>query len=101
MSNDLISRSMLSKNICNRECNVPEFQTDAELNAFLLGLNAKQIAVMECISDIPTTYDVDKVVECLEEQRNKMYRADGSLMSARINISIDKAIEIIKSGGAD
>ena len=55
----------------------------------------------EYIKDIPTAYDVEKVVEQLEEKRNKMYRADRSLMSARTNISIDKAIEIIKSGGIE
>ena len=28
-----------------------------------------------------------------------MHREDGSLMSARTNMSIDKAIDIVKSGG--
>ena len=30
-----------------------------------------------------------------------MYREDGSLMGARNNISIDKAVEIVKSGGIE
>lgn len=89
MSNDLISRSALSKKICNKECNVPEFRTDDELNAFLLGLNAKQIAVMECLFDMSTAYDVDEVVK--------------RLMCESINCHImtDRAIEIAKSGSIE
>ena len=49
--------------------------------------------------DLPIAYDVDKVLEQLEEERNLMYRADGSLMSERRLIEIDKAVEIVKSGG--
>lgn len=89
MSNDLISRSMLSKKICNKECDVPRFATEVELNAFLLGLNVKQIAVMECLSDMPTAYDVDKVVERLEV--NSMFA----------QVDLDDAVEIVKSGGIE
>lgn len=67
MSNDLISRSELSKGISNKECKIPQFETEKELNAFLLGLNAKQIAVTECLSGMATAYDVDKVVERLKQ----------------------------------
>ncbi len=66
-------------------------------------LNSPVYCTLECvIADIdnqPTAYDVDKVVERLEEERNPMYRADGSLMSERRLIEIDKAVEIVKSGG--
>ena len=55
----------------------------------------------ELIDQQPTAYDVDKVVERLDMERNRMYREDGSLMAARTNISIDKAIEIVKSGGIE
>nr|DAV62639.1 MAG TPA: hypothetical protein [Caudoviricetes sp.] len=47
----------------------------------------------------PTAYDVDKVVERLEEEKNPNYREDGSLMGERSVIEIDKAIEIVKTGG--
>ena len=47
----------------------------------------------------PTAYDVDKIVTRLEDERNTMHREDGSLMSARTNMSIDKAVDIVKSGG--
>ncbi len=54
---------------------------------------------LNMISSQPTAYDVDKVVERLEEERNPMYRADGSLMSERTLMTIDKAVEIAKFGG--
>ena len=49
----------------------------------------------------PTAYDVDKVVKQLEKEKNPIYREDGSLMGERTAIRIDKAIEIVKSGGVD
>lgn len=48
---------------------------------------------------VPTAYDVDKVVEQLNKERNQMYREDESIISSRTNVSIDKAVEIVKSGG--
>ena len=87
MSGDLISRSALRKNICSKECDISEFKTDAELNAFLLGLNAKQIAVMECLSDIPTAYDLDRICRRISE-----YKDMDNLLDA------DHAIKIVKSG---
>ena len=47
----------------------------------------------------PTAFDPDRVVEQLEKERNPIYRADGSLMSDRSDIKIDKAIEIVRGGG--
>ena len=49
----------------------------------------------------PTAYDVDRVVEQLEKEKNPLYREDGSLMAERAVIEIDKAIEIVKGGGID
>lgn len=49
----------------------------------------------------PTAYDVDKVIEQLEKEKNPIYRSDGSLMAQRKNINIDKAIEIVKGGGIE
>lgn len=49
----------------------------------------------------PTAFDPDQVVEQLEKEKNPIYRSDGSLMAARTCITIDKAIEIVKGGGAD
>lgn len=55
--------------------------------------------VLHLLEEYPTAYDVDKVVERLEEEKNPNYREDGSLMGERSVIEIDKAIEIVKTGG--
>lgn len=52
----------------------------------------------EMIDYIPTAYDLDEVLEKLEEEKNPMYRGDGTLMSARRGMSINKAIEIMRGG---
>lgn len=57
--------------------------------------------IMPTIGSQPTAYDVDKVVERLEKEKNPLYREDGSLMGERTAIRIDKAIEIVKGGGID
>lgn len=57
--------------------------------------------IMNVIDEQPTAYDVDKVVERLEKEKNPNYREDGSLMGERAAIEIDKAIEIVKGGGVD
>lgn len=56
-------------------------------------------AVLHLLEKYPTAFDVDKVVEQLEAEKNPFYREDGSLMCNRPNIRIDKAIEIVKVGG--
>lgn len=53
------------------------------------------------IDEQPTAYDVDKVVERLEKEKNPIYREDGSLMAERTVIRIDKAIEIVKGRGIE
>lgn len=64
-------------------------------NGTLLNTNT----VLLLLDKYPTAYDVDKVVEQLEAEKNPFYREDGSLMCNRPNIRIDKAIEIVKVGG--
>ena len=66
-------------------------------NGTLLNTNT----VLALLDKYPTTYDVDKVVEQLEKEKNPNYREDGSLMGERAAIEIDKAIEIVKGGGVD
>lgn len=53
------------------------------------------------LEEIKTTFDMKKVIEKLDAERNRVYSEDGSLISARTNISIDKAIEIVKKGGIE
>lgn len=54
--------------------------------------------VLQNIDDMPTAYDLDGVLERLEEEKNPMYRGDGTLMAKRRGMSIDKAVEIVKGG---
>ena len=57
--------------------------------------------VIYALRDYPTAYDLDKVVERLDKEKNPLYREDGSLMAEREVIRVDKAIEIVKGGGID
>lgn len=61
--------------------------------------NVGEIITLEMIDRIPTAYDLDEVLKQLEEEKNPMYRGDGTLMGARRGMNIDKAIEIVKNGG--
>lgn len=58
-------------------------------------------AVLLLLDKYPTAYDVDKVVERLEKEKNPNYREDGSLMGERAAIEIDKAIDIVKRDGKE
>lgn len=49
----------------------------------------------------PTAFDKEKVIEELHNERNPIYREDGSLMSDKTYISIDNAIEIVEKGGIE
>lgn len=78
---------------------------DKLIDYFYYGINDRPVIdanndrkIIDIISEQPTAYDVGRIVGRLEEERNLMYRSDGSLMGPRTNISIDKAIEIVKSG---
>lgn len=77
MSNDLISRSALMSHI---ESQYREWGEDYD---------AEQI--LGDIEDAPTAYDVDKVVEQMEEEK-KCYFTYG-------RSALYRAIEIIKAGG--
>ena len=61
----------------------------------------KANALCELIDAQPTAFDLNKVVEQLEKERNPIYRTDESLMGSKSNIKIDKAIDIVKAGGVD
>ena len=55
-------------------------------------------AVKDVINNMPTAYDVDKVVEQLEELRKE---CEDPLQDYDPNYFIDKAIEIVKGGGVE
>lgn len=84
MNNDLISRSALKAKWCEENCG-----------------NCKCIDAMDkcvfayAIEDAPTAYDVDKVVEELED---KSFPFDDDFGGQQI-INIEDVIEIVKKGG--
>lgn len=56
-------------------------------------------AVRKVINDMPTAYDVDKVVQQLED-RSTLSRPVGWTKSYEI-ITLKDAVEIVKGGGVD
>lgn len=61
-------------------------------------------AVLYLLEEYPTAYDVDKVVEQLEDRKSLMLETlkilEADIDRGRI-YGMDKAIEIVKGGGAD
>lgn len=64
----MIDKKKLVKEICNTACIVPKFETDELLNAYLLGLNAKQICVMDLIANQPKVNEWIPVEERMPEE---------------------------------
>lgn len=92
---DLISRSEV-----NDVIDELEVYTIGRPNTTKVEISVLQLQrFINKLKNIPTAYDVDKVVKRLEEEKNPNYREDGSLMGERSAIEIDKAIEIVKTGG--
>lgn len=58
-------------------------------------------AVKKAINDMPTTYDVDKVVAQLE--RDKFIESETTLSDVHqgYNAGLSRAIEIVKDGGVN
>lgn len=81
MSDDLISKNALMKDFRN---------TITE--------NSDTFDWLNMISRQPVAYDVDKVIEQLENSKTN-FIGMGTLQSAYFDKGIDKAIEIVKSGG--
>lgn len=98
MQNDLISRKDLIEAIVNKTGSPTVlFNTTEELNAYLEGCAFKQNDIIDMINDLPTAYNVEKVVAELEQQRDL----------ARLNFmgytmsNWDRAIEIVRNGGKE
>ena len=51
------------------------------------------------INDVPTAYDLDKVVEKLGNVAYERYRNDGT--GGELVVNVDDAIEIVKGSGSD
>lgn len=102
MSNDLISRSELLK----------ELQTAMDDSVRKYGKVAKKTPILkttkliiELIENMPTAYDTDKVVQELEEisenyvEYNPPLNDYESGFESGVEVGIDKAIEIVRNGG--
>lgn len=88
MSNDLISRSTLMSHI------------ESERRQWGEDYDAEQI--LGDIEDFPTAYDMDNVVEQLEDYGNEeMCYYKNTPYEKCIEECINKAIEIVKGGGVD
>ena len=91
---DLISRSTAMKNYCNALC--PKLQKGEYCNNCI---------VKAWMNNQPTAYDTDKVVEKLEEVKNK--DTEIALDEAQKERcfwyaqGMNRAIEIVKGGGVD
>lgn len=57
--------------------------------------------IYERVENLKTAFEKEKVIEELNAERNLMYREDGTLMSSRTTVNIDKAIEIVEKGGIE
>ena len=57
--------------------------------------------VLYDIEHADTAFDKEKLIEELNSERNLMYREDGTLMGARTQISIDRAVDIVEKGGIE
>lgn len=61
--------------------------------------------MVNCVNNMPTAYDIDKVVEELEKQRDIIFQdTDSEIKTVRTNAwnkidILNKAIEIVKQGG--
>ena len=63
--------------------------------------NIGEIVTLEDFDKQATAFDKEKVIEELNSERNLMYREDGTLMGARTQISIDRAVDIVEKGGIE
>lgn len=63
--------------------------------------NVGEIVTLEDFDRQATAFDKEKVIEELNSERNLMYREDGTLMGARTQISIDRAVDIVEKGGIE
>lgn len=94
MSDGLISRKNLMERVLQEEYD-NDIHKDGRAKAIHHG---EYQHFYKTIVKTPTAYDVDKVIEQLENSKTN-FIGMGTLQSAYFDKGIDKAIEIVKSGG--
>ena len=103
--NDLISRSELLKAFNNKNVQITfdlpveeVLGEDVDLDDFAMlvqdAIQAYKKMVIDTIKNQPTAYDIDKVVNGLEEAKHEICLSDDDL--EHYQNGIDKAIEIVK-----
>ena len=104
---DLISRSELLEELNNyenelRKDKVEAIETDDEY--MLFAINNQETAICRIkrnIVNMPTAYDIDKVVEELQRESYAIM-LDGALVASKeVVIDAERATEIVKIGGKE
>lgn len=100
MSNDFISRDAVMDYLREQQANVI---IEKNKNGFVSadvcdGMSSAIGAFMNFIVQLPTAYDVDKVVERLEE---KILNTSDTQIGISARMAFGKSIEIVKSGGIE
>lgn len=112
MSDDLISRKVVMDYLREQQANVIIEQNKNNPVTYdaTKGMSASVDAFMNFIAQMPTAYDVDKVVERLENAGQKMSEAKSNMPYGKSShgchnyykaVSIKRAIKIVKGGGMD
>lgn len=99
MSNDLISRNAVMDYLREQQANVIiEKNKNGFVNADICdGMSSAIGAFMNFILQVPTAYDVDKVAERLESEKSGL---TAWAEDEAYKLGLEKAINIVKSGGA-
>ena len=95
---DLISRSKLLKVLSEAEDNYRAEHHDCVMadEPFSDGILSTVFSVIKIVKSQPTAYDIDKVVEKLETNKQNALEVEESIKEYNV---WDEAIEIVKQGG--
>ena len=64
-------------------------------------ISSDQKEFIDCVNEQPTAFNVDKVVEQLEEERENVGFVKATTEASAYIRGINDAIEIVKGGGVD
>lgn len=64
-------------------------------------ISSDQKEFIDCVNEQPTVFDVDKVVEQLEEERENVGFVKATTEASAYIRGINDAIKIVKGGGVD
>lgn len=85
-----------------------------KLIKYIKSISSDQKEFIDCVNELPTAFDVDKVVEQLEDIKRKKYRACQDVICEDCKYSedccdgdesdklaLDMAVKIVKGGGIE